>query len=115
MQRPSKYCINNTGEGKRYQGAPEHIPDIEKRSVFVSSLTRIALVETGEQRSPKKIPARIAPPVYIEGIPLLSAMVIQITPMVAALPKEVPVRKETRQHRRKEASSMTDGLHMAEA
>ena len=42
-------------------------------------------------------------------------MVIQITPMVAALPKEVPVRKETRQHRRKEASSMTDGLHMAEA
>lgn len=31
MQRPSKYCINNTGEGKRNQGAPEHIPYIGKK------------------------------------------------------------------------------------
>ena len=36
---------------------------LEYRLVPVSSLTRRALVETGEHRSPKNTPARIAPPV----------------------------------------------------
>ena len=40
---------------------------------------------------------------------MLSARAAQMTPMVAAVPKEVPVRKETAAQRRKEASTIHCG------
>ena len=46
--------------------------------VSVSSATRSALVETGEQRSPKYTPERIAPPVIHEGIPSAVSIPISI-------------------------------------
>ena len=42
---------------------------------------------------------------------MLDAMVTQMTPMVAAVPKAVPVRAEIRQHSRKVISTITPGLH----
>ena len=48
----------------------------------------------------------MAPPSNIVEIPILFAMVMQITPIVATLPKEVPVRKEIRQHSRNDTSSI---------
>ena len=36
-------------------------------------------------------------------------MVMQITPMVAALPKAVPVKKESRLQSRNDASTITEG------
>ena len=69
--------------------------------VPVSSLTRRALVETGEHRSPKRTPESIAPPVRMGFAPIVIPIVTQITPIVAAEPKDVPIRNETRQHRAK--------------
>ena len=62
--------------------------------VFVRSATRSALVETGEHLSPKNMPESTAPPESIGLMPMAFAIVIQITPIVAALPNDVPVRKE---------------------
>ena len=42
-------------------------------------------------------------------MPMETAMVMEITPMVAAVPKAVPVRKETRQFKRKAISTSSDG------
>ena len=72
-------------------------------SVFVRSETRSALVETGEHLSPKNTPDSTAPPASTGLIPMDSAIVMDITPTVAALPKEVPVRKDIRQLIRKTA------------
>ena len=54
----------------------------------------------GEQRSPKKLPERMAPPVRAGFRPAALDMSIQMTPMVLAVPKEVPVRKDIREHSR---------------
>ena len=80
-----------------------------KISVLVSSATKRALVETGEQRSPKKTPDKTAPPTRSMGMFMAAAIVVQITPMVAAVPKAVPVRKETAQFRRKAISKNREG------
>ena len=40
---------------------------------------------------------------------------IQITPIVAAVPNDVPVRKDVIEHRRKAANSMSDGIHISDA
>lgn len=64
----------------------------------------------GEQRSPKKAPDKIAPPVNAGLIPIAFERVMQITPRVAAAPKDVPVRNETRQHSRKVIRIKTDGI-----
>ena len=72
---------------------------LEKISVPVVSATKSALVETGEQRSPKKAPDRTAPPISRISTPSALPIAEQITPIVAAVPNEVPVRYETAQHR----------------
>ena len=63
-------------------------------SVFVRSATSSALVDTGEHLSPKNTPERIAPPASIGFIPIASDIVMHMTPTVAALPNDVPVRKD---------------------
>ena len=64
-------------------------------AVPVSSATSSALVETGLQRSPKNTPDSTAPPTRVISSPMPAAMVEQITPMVAAVPKAVPVSTDT--------------------
>ena len=43
----------------------------------------------------------MAPPVYMIGIFILFAIVTQITPIVAALPKAVPIKNDTKAHNKK--------------
>ena len=68
--------------------------------VFVSLLTRRALVDTGEHLSPKYTPQIIAPPIGSGDRPMDTATLIQIVPIVAEVPKAVPVSTETIQFRR---------------
>ena len=82
---------------------------LSKMLVLVSSLTKSALVEKGEQRSPKNAPERMAPPRSSGFAPSETPMLMQITPMVAAVPKEVPVSTEIPQFKRKDTSRMTSG------
>ena len=81
-----------------------------KISVFVSSETSNALVETGEQRSPKRTPESIAPPAITGFMFIEYAIVMQMTPIVAAEPKDVPIRNETPQQRRNVISTKTLGF-----
>ena len=111
MDGKAENSIQNTTEYEGNQSTACHIPDIGKKIRFCQFTDKKRT--GGNRRTP--VPARIAPPVRKGGIPILLAIVIQITPMVAALPKEVPVRKEIRQHRRKDASSITEGVQMADA
>ena len=62
--------------------------------------TSWALEDMGEQRSPKKLPERTAPPVRAGSRPAALDISMQITPMVLAVPNEVPVRKDIMEHRR---------------
>ena len=78
--------------------------------VFVRSATKRALVDTGEHLSPKKIPESIAPPENIGFTPIAFESVIHMMPMVAALPKEVPVKKEISEFIRKTAAKNHPGL-----
>ena len=79
-------------------------------SVRVTSDTKRVLVDTGEQRSPKKAPDMIAPPAITGLTPIVWAMAIQIAPMVAAVPKAVPIRKDTRQFNKKARRIKMDGV-----
>jgi len=79
-------------------------------SVLVKLLTKSALVDMNEQRSPKNTPDKIAPPVKIGLIPIALDMVMQIIPKVAADPNAVPVRKEIKQHSKKVTRINTDGV-----
>ena len=88
---------------------------LSKTLVPVSSATSSALVETGEQRSPKSTPDRTAPPIRRMSTPIAPPIVAQITPMVAALPKEVPIRTDTAQLSRKVIRRKTPGRISAEA
>ncbi len=81
----------------------------EKMFVFVIVATRSALVETGEHLSPKYAPATMAPPVSKGETPRVCAIVLHITPIVAAVPKAVPVRKDKRQLSKKVISKNIDG------
>ena len=74
-------------------------------SVLVRLHISWALDDMGEQRSPKKLPERMAPPVRRGLRPAALEMSIQMTPMVLAVPKEVPVRKDMAEHRRKVQST----------
>ena len=78
--------------------------------VSVSSDTRRALVETGEQRSPKKIPERIAPPQSHGDTERTDPIVAQTTPTVAAVPNEVPVSTETSEFKRNTIRRKNDGF-----
>ena len=77
--------------------------------VWVIVATSKALVDIGEQRSPIYTPAKIAPPAYTAGICILLVMVMQITPMVAAVPKEVPMSIEMKPHNKKTDVSIKAG------
>ena len=68
-----------------------------KISVFVRAETNNALVETGEHLSPKKAPDKTAPPTKLISIPMLVAKTPQMPPIVAAVPKAVPVSMDTQQ------------------
>ena len=81
-----------------------------KISVLVSSDIRSALVETGEHLSPKSEPASIAPPTITGFIPIDFAIVIHITPIVAEVPKDVPIRNETRQLSKNVISTKISGV-----
>lgn len=83
---------------------------LSKIFVWVSSETSSALVDTGEHRSPKNTPERIAPPVRISLHPIAFCHAQQITPMVAAVPNAVPVRTDTRQFKRNAIKIITDGF-----
>ncbi len=63
----------------------------------------------GEQRSPKYAPASTAPPASSSFAPIEAAIVMHTTPMVAAVPNDVPVRKDIRPHRRKMARGAAAG------
>ena len=78
--------------------------------VFVRSATKSALVDTGEHLSPKKMPESIAPPENTGFTPMAFASVMQMTPMVAAVPKEVPVKNEISEFIRKTAAKNQLGL-----
>lgn len=69
----------------------------EKTLVSVSSLTSSALVDMGDALSPKYAPDTIAPPRSTGSAPIAIPIVMLITPMVAAVPKAVPVSSETPQ------------------
>lgn len=77
--------------------------------VSVIAATSRALVDTGEQRSPKKTPERIAPPVSTGETSMAVPIAAQMTPIVAAVPKEVPVRTEITQLSRKVISRKIEG------
>ena len=77
--------------------------------------TSRALVDTGEHLSPKKAPDKTAPPVSIGLTPIVEPMEAQITPIVAEVPKDVPVRTESPLLRRKVIRRKTDGRIRVEA
>ena len=79
------------------------------RSVSVRAETSRALVDMGEHRSPKKDPDRMAPAASTGDSPMAVAMVMQMVPTVAAVPKEVPVRKDMAVHRRKASRGKAAG------
>lgn len=54
-----------------------------------------ALVDTGEQRSPKKTPDKTAPPASTDDTPMEAAAVMHTAPIVAAAPKDVPMSADT--------------------
>ena len=63
--------------------------------------TSSALEDMGEHRSPKNTPDRMAPPSKGAGSPAARPNIMQIKPMVLAVPKDVPVRKDIRLQSRK--------------
>ena len=71
--------------------------------------TRSALVETGEHLSPKYTPDNIAPPVKRGSTFITAPIEAQITPIVAAVPKEVPVNMDIPLFSRKTIRRKTDG------
>ena len=81
-----------------------------KIPVRVRVQVKSALVDIGEQRSPKKAPPKIAPPRYTGLIPITLPILIVITPMVAAVPKEVQVKSESRQFKRNVITKKAPGL-----
>ena len=78
--------------------------------VPVSEQTNIALEDIGEQRSPKKIPDNMAPAVSSGFNPAAFEIIMQITPMVLLVPKEVPVKNDIIQHKRKVHNTKYLGL-----
>ncbi|MCT6797756.1 hypothetical protein [Blautia hydrogenotrophica] len=59
--------------------------------------------------SPKKAPETIAPTIRGAGTPMLMPTPYRATPMVAMLPKEVPVKSDMMTHRRKVNGTIKDG------
>ena len=57
---------------------------------------------------PEKAPDIAAPPARARLISIAWAMAIQMAPIVAAVPKEVPIRKDTRLFNKKVSSKNTE-------
>lgn len=83
--------------------------------VFVISAIKSAEVETGEHLSPKYAPERIAPPQIAGDTPMALPTLMQMTPMVAAVPIDVPVRTETSAQRENVAGRNSSGVRASEA
>ena len=114
MDGKAENSIQNTTEYEGNQSTACHIPDIGKKIRFCQFTDK---KRTGGNRRtpvPEKNPGQDRA-AGKKGRNTHTVGHSQITPMVAALPKEVPVRKEIRQHRRKDASSITEGVQMADA
>ena len=82
---------------------------LSKTLVLVSVATSAALDDMGEQRSPKKLPERMAPPMRAGLTPMAVPMAMQMTPMVAAVPNELPMSIDMPQHKRKVAGTRVVG------
>src|SRR5574344_2225403 len=80
-----------------------------KISVLVKVQVKRALVDMGEQRSPKKAPPRMAPPRYTGLMPITLPILMVMTPIVAAVPKEVPVSRDNRQLSKKVITKKAPG------
>ncbi len=80
------------------------------RRVCVRTATRLALEDIGEQRSPKYAPAMIAPAATLTSTCPLFARTMRITPMVPAVPKEEPSRKDMMELRIKADSTKNCSL-----
>ncbi len=85
------------------------------KPVCVTTRTSKALVESGEQRSPKYAPESTAPPQTNASAPIEFASVMHTTPIVAAVPNAVPVRNDITPHSKNVASGATCGLKNGEA
>ena len=105
MDGKAENSIQNTTEYEGNQSTACHIPDIGKKIRFCQFTDK---KRTGGNR-------RTPVPEKNPGQDRAAGKKGRNTPMVAALPKDVPVRKEIRQHRRKDASSITEGVQMADA
>ncbi len=77
--------------------------------VWVRVLTSCALVDTGEHRSPKYTPERIAPPRSAGEICMDVPSVMVMTPMVAADANDEPVNNDIRQFSRNVSRMATWG------
>jgi hypothetical protein len=67
--------------------------------VFVIAAIRFAPEEVGAQRSPKYIPAIIAPAVTVTSAPPLLAIIIRTIPIDAAVPMLEPIRSDMKHDR----------------
>ena len=54
--------------------------------------------DNGDSLSPRTEPEIAAPATMGMGIPMLTPMLTQATPMVPAVPREVPMQRESREH-----------------
>ena len=54
--------------------------------------------DKGDSLSPRTEPEIAAPATMEMGIPILTPMLTQATPMVPAVPREVPMQRESREH-----------------
>ena len=104
---PTAYTTNASANGTAAERSIAR--KLPGRSVRVRVLTSRALVDMGEQRSPKYAPASTAPPASSSFAPMERAMVMHTTPMVAEVPNDVPVRNDMRPHSRKMASGAAAG------
>ena len=78
--------------------------------VRVMVATSAAADDSGEQRSPTKEPARIAPPTMAALAFMAVAMVMQMTPTVAEAAYELPVTIDMNAQRRKLTTTRVSGL-----
>ena len=84
-------------------------PRLSFTLVPVRDATSAALLDMGEQRSPKKLPLRMAPAMRASLVPIALPTAMQTTPVVAAAPKELPIRNDITAQSRKLATTSVAG------
>lgn len=75
----------------------------------VVAAARFVVSDIGDILSPRKAPETIAPTIRGAGKTILMPTPYRATPMVAMLPKEVPVKSDRMTHRRKVNGTIKDG------